>query len=92
MSAAALVWRGVAPLRAGLAVWRYCEASVRHVFGAATGDPVADEVFRALRVRGGAVLPHGELQVMTAGSGILHGQQRGIFLHGSGVLGVISQG
>lgn len=38
-------------LRAGLALWRYCEASVKHVFGTATGDPVADDIYRALRLR-----------------------------------------
>lgn len=36
-------------LRAGLALWRYCEASARYVFGDATGDRVADEILRALR-------------------------------------------
>lgn len=36
-------------LRAGLAVWRYAEASARYVFGTALGDPVADEILRALQ-------------------------------------------
>jgi hypothetical protein len=36
-------------LRAALAVWDYCEASARHVFGEALGDPVADELLRVLR-------------------------------------------
>jgi hypothetical protein len=39
-------------LRAALAVWRYCEASVRFVWGDALGDPVADEILRALREAG----------------------------------------
>jgi uncharacterized protein DUF3987 len=41
-------------LRAGLAVWDYCEASARYVFGDATGDPVADQLLRQLRVAGTA--------------------------------------
>jgi hypothetical protein len=39
----------VADLKAGLAVWRYCEASARLVFGDTVGDPLADEILRALR-------------------------------------------
>lgn len=35
-------------LEAGLAVWRYCEASARNIFGDATGDPVADRIVAAL--------------------------------------------
>jgi hypothetical protein len=42
---------GVEHLRAGLAVWRYCEESARYVFGDAVGDPVADELLVALRQR-----------------------------------------
>jgi hypothetical protein len=41
-----------AHLRAALAVWRYCEASVRYIFGDAIGDPVADDLLRALRQTG----------------------------------------
>ena len=36
-------------LRAALAVWEYCDASAAHIFGNAIGDPVADEVLRALQ-------------------------------------------
>jgi hypothetical protein len=36
-------------LSAGLAVWSYCEASARFIFGDALGDVMADEVLRALR-------------------------------------------
>jgi hypothetical protein len=36
-------------LKAGLAVWRYCEASARYIFGDATGDPVVDELANLLR-------------------------------------------
>src|SRR5207247_2296914 len=36
-------------LLAALAVWEYCAASVRHLFGDDTGDSVADEILAALR-------------------------------------------
>jgi hypothetical protein len=36
-------------LTASLAVWEYCEASARYIFGDALGDPVADDILRALR-------------------------------------------
>ena len=39
-------------LRAALAVWEYCEASAQHVFGSSLGDPIADEILRALRSAG----------------------------------------
>jgi hypothetical protein len=41
-------------LKAGLAVWEFCENSVRYIFGDALGDPVADEILRALRQAGDA--------------------------------------
>lgn len=36
-------------LKAALAVWEYVEASARFIFGEALGDPLADEILRALR-------------------------------------------
>lgn len=36
-------------LFAGLAVWEYAEQSARWIFGQALGDPVADEILRALK-------------------------------------------
>ena len=36
-------------LKAALAFWEYCEASVRYIFGDRIGDPVADEILNALR-------------------------------------------
>jgi len=39
-------------LRAALALWRYCDDSCRYIFGDDLGDPVADEILRALRARG----------------------------------------
>ena len=38
-------------LQAALAVWRYCEQSARFLFGDALGDPTADALLSALRVR-----------------------------------------
>jgi len=37
-----------AHLQAALAVWEYSEASARFIFGTSLGDPVADEILRAL--------------------------------------------
>jgi hypothetical protein len=39
-------------LRAALAVWEYCESSAAHIFGNMLGDPVADEILRALTQAG----------------------------------------
>ena len=39
-------------LLAALALWDYCEQSARVIFGAALGDPVADELLRAIRAAG----------------------------------------
>lgn len=39
-------------LLAALAVWDYCEASARYIFGDALGNPVADALLHALRVAG----------------------------------------
>jgi hypothetical protein len=36
-------------LMAALAVWDYCEASARFIFGDSTGDPLADRILEALR-------------------------------------------
>ncbi len=44
----------VAHLRAALAVWEYCEMSVARIFGSALGDPIADEIMRALHDAGTA--------------------------------------
>ena len=38
-------------LEAALAVWRYCEASAKHIFGDSIGDPLADDLLTALRTR-----------------------------------------
>jgi len=39
-------------LRAALAVWEYAEASAVRIFGDALGDPVADDIYRALKHAG----------------------------------------
>lgn len=39
-------------LQAALAVWRYCEASARLIFGDSTGDPVADRILKTLQEQG----------------------------------------
>jgi hypothetical protein len=36
-------------LLAALAVWDYCEASARFIFGGSLGDPMADELLKVLR-------------------------------------------
>jgi hypothetical protein len=39
-------------LEAALAIWEYCEASARHIFGDALGDPIADEIMQVMRQAG----------------------------------------
>lgn len=39
-------------LLAAIALWEYCEASARFVFGSANGNPVADKITQALRAAG----------------------------------------
>jgi len=43
-------------LKAALAVWQYCEAPVRYIFGKHTGDPVADRIMEALEAHEELVL------------------------------------
>jgi hypothetical protein len=42
---------GVRHLRAGIACWDYCEASLRYIFGTNLGDPIADEIREELCIR-----------------------------------------
>jgi hypothetical protein len=53
---------GIDHLRAALAVWEYADASVLYVWGDALGDPVADEIMRALRQVGAAGRTRTELR------------------------------
>jgi hypothetical protein len=39
-------------LEAALALWQYAEDSARYIFGDATGDPVADTIYAALKGAG----------------------------------------
>jgi hypothetical protein len=39
-------------LEAAMAVWAYCEASALRIFGDSLGDPVADDILRAIRQSG----------------------------------------
>jgi hypothetical protein len=52
---------GAEHLLAALALWEYCERSVRFIFGDRTGDPVADDIMLLLR-RSPAGLTRNELR------------------------------
>ena len=39
-------------IEAGLALWKYCNASVRFIFGDMLGDAIADAILKALREKG----------------------------------------
>jgi hypothetical protein len=39
-------------LKAGLAVWQYCEDSAKFIFGDSLGNPIADRILNDLRERG----------------------------------------
>jgi hypothetical protein len=43
---------GIEHLDAALAVWQYCEASARYIFGDSLGDAVADDILAMLRASG----------------------------------------
>lgn len=43
---------GRAHILAALAVWERAQASARHIFGSALGDPIADEILRSLKAAG----------------------------------------
>jgi hypothetical protein len=45
-----------AHLRAALAVWEYCDATARYVFGSSLGDRLADDIMRRLVAAGDAGL------------------------------------
>jgi Protein of unknown function (DUF3987) len=48
-------------IEAALALWRYCEASARFIFGDIVGDPAADTILRALRSAGAGGLSRSDL-------------------------------
>lgn len=45
---------GIEHLRAALAIWEYAEASAGYIWSDALGDPIADEILRAVRTTGDA--------------------------------------
>jgi hypothetical protein len=49
-------------LQAGLAVWRYCDATAKHVFGASLGDRTADEILRRLEKAGDSGMTRTEIR------------------------------
>jgi hypothetical protein len=49
-------------LEAGLAVWEFCESSARYIFGDTLGDPIADEILRALRQAGDSGMTRTQLR------------------------------
>ena len=49
-------------LLAALAVWQYCDATARHVFGASRGNRTADEIARRLEKAGDAGLSRTEMR------------------------------
>jgi len=49
-------------LLAALALWSYAEESARHVFGDATGDPVADAIIEALGAAGESGMSRTEIR------------------------------
>jgi hypothetical protein len=49
-------------LRAALALWRYCEASARFVFGERLGDPVADRLLDGLQDAGVSGLTRSQMR------------------------------
>ncbi|MBS0205355.1 MAG: DUF3987 domain-containing protein [Planctomycetes bacterium] len=48
-------------LRAAIAVWEYCELSVKHIFGQSLGNRTADTIISALKERGTAGLSRTEI-------------------------------
>jgi hypothetical protein len=55
-------------LEAGLAVWAFCNASTRFIFGDVTGDTVADAILRALRSAGAAGKTRTEIYMLFNGN------------------------
>ncbi len=51
-----------AHLIAALAVWQYCDATARYVFGASLGDRIADELLRRLRRAGDVGMTRTEIR------------------------------
>jgi len=56
-----------AHLEAAYALWQYCDASAKHIFGQVSGDRLADEVLRNLKVAGSQGLTQTELNNVFSG-------------------------
>jgi hypothetical protein len=54
-------------LTAALALWERAEQSARYVFGAALGDPTADEILRALQRAGSSGMSRTEISRLFRG-------------------------
>lgn len=54
-------------LDAALAVWKYCEASTRFIFGESLGDETADELLEFLKVAGSAGATRTEISKLFKG-------------------------
>jgi hypothetical protein len=52
----------VVHLEAALEVWKFCEASARHIFGDLLGDSLADDILAALRNAGATGMNRTELR------------------------------
>jgi hypothetical protein len=52
---------GAQHIKAATAVWNYCEASARAIFGETLGDDVADAILEALKAAGDDGLPRNDL-------------------------------
>jgi len=48
-------------IKAGLAVWEFCEESARQIFGDSLGDHVADTIFEALQAVGSAGMSRADI-------------------------------
>ena len=77
----------VVHLNAAEALWKFSAASVQHIFGDTVGDPLADEVLRALRANLITGMTRSELVLMfrnsqhrtgAIGAALLHLQQLGL--------------
>jgi hypothetical protein len=55
-------------LQAALALWDYSLQSVRHIFGASLGDPVADSILTALQTAGAKGETRSDIRTMLGGS------------------------
>jgi hypothetical protein len=51
-------------LLAAVAVWEYCEQSAQAIFGSALGDPIADDILRAIRAAATAGLTRTEISAL----------------------------